>query len=133
MNRYSQDTGKGERPPPGSVLMGAVKKIFGSFLILLLILSPLTWLVFGERGLVALYRKTREFNNQADKIRQLAEENRRLRKEVDRLRSEIGVVESLVRKEWNLVKGDEILFRFKKRCESRKERQGKASKENDRK
>ena len=47
-----------------------------------------------------------------DNIRLLAEENRALLDEIHRLRSDMKYVESVARKELNLVKENEVIYRF---------------------
>ena len=47
-----------------------------------------------------------------DKIRLLAEENRTLMEEVRRLRNDMNYVESLARRELNLIKKNEVIYRF---------------------
>jgi cell division protein FtsB len=84
-------------------------------LVALLILSPIiTWLAFGKRGFVQLYRMDLERQAYVDRIRQLAEENQTLMDEIERLRTDPEYVESVARRELGLIKENEIIYRFDK-------------------
>ena len=92
------------------------KKRFLKFaLIFLCFLGPLlAWLGFGDRGLIHLYRKEMERQAYVDTIRRLAEENQTMLEEINRLRTDMEYVESVARKELNLIKENEIVYRFDK-------------------
>lgn len=96
--------------------LSAQKKKFWRVLLLLLCVlgSILAWLAFGERGLIPLYRTEIEREACIDRIRQLAEENQTLVEEIHRLNTDMDYVESVVRKEFNLIKENEIIYRFNK-------------------
>jgi cell division protein FtsB len=51
----------------------------------------------------------------AVRIRQLGEENQALVEEIHRLRTDMKHMESVVRKELNLIKANEVIYRFKKK------------------
>jgi cell division protein FtsB len=72
----------------------------------------LAWLGFGERGLIQLYRKEIERQAYVEKIRRLAEENQKMLEEIHRLRTDLSYVEAVARKELNLVKPNELVYRF---------------------
>jgi len=79
----------------------------------LFILTPLLgWLIFGERGLLHLYRAELDRQEYMDRIRSLAEENRAMLAEIERLRSDMKYIEHLARKELNMVKNNETVYRF---------------------
>ena len=90
------------------------KRRFWKFiLVFLCFFGPLlAWLGFGNHGLVQLYRKEMERQAYVDTIRQLAEENQAMLEEIGRLRTDMKYVESVVRKELNLIKQNEIVYRF---------------------
>ena len=50
-----------------------------------------------------------------DKIRRLAEENQDLLEEIDRLRTDMKYVESVARRQLNLIKENEVIYRFEKK------------------
>ena len=82
-------------------------------MIFLCFLGPLlAWLGFGNHGLVQLYRKEMERQAYVDTIRQLAEENQAMLEEIHRLRTVMKYMELVARKELNLIKENEIVYRF---------------------
>ena len=82
-------------------------------LIVICTLSPLiAWLGFGERGLIHLYRTEMERQAYIERIRQLAEENQALLDEIKLLRTDMKYVESLARKHFNMIKSNEVIYRF---------------------
>jgi len=70
------------------------------------------WLSFGEHGFVRLYHTEMERQKNIEKIRRLAAENKALREEIDRLRNDPEYVEYVARRELNLVRENEIIYRF---------------------
>lgn len=50
-----------------------------------------------------------------DKIRRLAGENQDLLEEIDRLRTDMKYVESVARRQLNLIKENEVIYRFEKK------------------
>lgn len=83
------------------------------FLLAVCFVGPLmAWLGFGERGLVNLYRKEMERQAYVEKIRRLAEENQKMLEEIHRMRTDLSYVEAVARKELNLVKPNELIYRF---------------------
>lgn len=72
------------------------------------------WLCFGDRGFIHLYRTEMDRQSHMARIRQLAEENQALLEEVHRLRNDMQYVESVVRKELNLIKKNQVIYRFAK-------------------
>jgi cell division protein FtsB len=73
------------------------------------------WLAFGERGFLHLYNAEMTRQAHIDRIRRLAAENRALLEEINRLRTDIEYVESVARRELNLIKENEVIYRFKKK------------------
>lgn len=85
------------------------------FIILCFLGAIVGWLAFGERGLLRLYNAEMERQAHIDRIRQLAAENQALMEEINRLRNDIEYAESVARKELNLIKENEVIYRFKKK------------------
>lgn len=81
-------------------------------LVLLLLGGIIAWLGFGEQGLIHLYRTEMERRAYIERIRRLAEENRALLEEIERLRSDMEYVESVARRQLNLIKENEVIYRF---------------------
>ncbi len=85
-------------------------------MLILCFLAPLlAWLGFGDNGLIHLYHKEMERQARVETIRQLAEENQSMLEEIRRLRTDMKYIESVARKELNLIKQNEIVYRFDKK------------------
>lgn len=96
------------------------KKIWKILLIALCLTGAIVaWLGFGERGLIRLYHTEMERQAFIERIRRLDEENKALLKEVQRFRTDMEYVESVVRRELNLIKKNEIIYRFKNEAQRR--------------
>ena len=80
--------------------------------VLCMLLPVAAWLIFGKQGLVHLYRSELERQACIDRIRKLAEENQALLEEIKRLRTDMKHVESIARREFNLIKENEVIYRF---------------------
>lgn len=90
-----------------------VKKLLKiPFIILCLAVLSGIWLWFGEGGVARLHHSEAERQAHIERIRKLAEENEMLLKEVQLLRSDAAYLESVARRELNLIKEKEILYRF---------------------
>jgi cell division protein FtsB len=82
-------------------------------LILICILGPIVGLlVFGEQGLIHLYHTEMERQAYTERIRQLTEENQALLDEIHRLRKDMKYVESVARKNFNMIKSNEVIYRL---------------------
>jgi cell division protein FtsB len=95
--------------PLGLQKKRVIKNIFIISLFLGLIIA---WLGFGERGFYNLYKMDQERQSYLEKIRRLEEANRELLEQIDRLRKDKDYIESVARRELNLIKKDEIIYRF---------------------
>lgn len=84
-------------------------------IVLCLLIGIVAWLGFGEQGLIHLYRTEMERQAHMDRIQRLAEENQRLMDEIERLRTDMKYVESVVRRQLNLIKENEVIYRFEKK------------------
>ena len=89
------------------------KKLLKITLFFLCVLAPLAaWLGFGKQGLVHLYRTDRERQLYVARILKLTEANQALLDEIDRLGHDMDYLASVARKELNLIKKNEIIYRF---------------------
>jgi cell division protein FtsB len=87
-------------------------------LVVVCILGPLLgWLIFGERGLLHLYRAELERQEYIEKIRQLSEQNQIMLHEIEKLKNNMEYIEYLARTELNMVKKNEIIYKFGKQSE----------------
>jgi cell division protein FtsB len=70
------------------------------------------WLAFGKRGLIHLYRMEGQRQEYRERIQELERKNHELLQEIERLRTDDGYIESVARKELNLLKEDEVHYHF---------------------
>ena len=70
------------------------------------------WLAFGKRGLIHLYRMEGQRQEYRERIQALERKNHELLQEIERLRTDEGYIESVARKELNLLKEDEVHYHF---------------------
>ena len=83
------------------------------FIILCLALISGAWLWFGGGGFVHLYRSEAERQACLERIHKLAAENQSLLDEIHLLRTDMNYLESVARRELNLIKENEVVYRFK--------------------
>jgi len=96
-----------------ALLRKRVKRIaLLGFIVLASSVSIVAWLWYGESGFVHLYQTKIEREASLERIRILSEENKALLEEIHRLRTDMGYVESLAREQLNLVKENEVIYRF---------------------
>ena len=84
----------------------------GLFLLLLLIL----WIIFAPaRGMLSLYKTKKEIERLQTENSNLEEKNRGLQEEIDRLQNDPAYLEEKARKEYGMLKENEVLYIFKKK------------------
>jgi cell division protein FtsB len=84
----------------------------GLFLLILLVL----WVVYApDRGILALYRSQKEIEALQLENQRLAEENKALQEEINRLQDDPDYLEEKARKEYGMLKENEVLYIFKKK------------------
>ena len=89
------------------------KRLWKIPLIVICILAPLaTWLGFSDHGFIHLYRTEMERQAYIERIHQLTEENQTLLDEINRLRTDKTYIESVARKQFNMIKKNEVIYRF---------------------
>ena len=85
-----------------------------SFITLLFLGLIITWLAFGERGFIHLYRMEKERQVYLKKIQKLENDNQKLMEQIKRLQNDKEYIETIARKELGLIKDDEMIFKFNK-------------------
>ena len=75
-----------------------------------LVLMPLLWLAIGKQGFINLYRTEMERQACIERIRRLAEENNALIQEIRRLQTDMKHLETIARREFNLIKKNEVIY-----------------------
>jgi cell division protein FtsB len=78
--------------------------------LILVILMGLT--VWGEHGLLAMWRKQGDVARLVQEIEAIERENARLSHEIQHLRNDMQHIEAIAREELGLVKEDELVFEF---------------------
>jgi cell division protein FtsB len=108
-----------QAPSPELPKPGLVRQILATpWLTLVLILSSLFLLammaltVWGDRGLLAMWRTQGELERLVREIEMVEQKNATLSREVQRLRSDLGYIEKIAREELGLVRPGEIVFEF---------------------
>ena len=95
--------------------MGKVKKKFFKVLLLglFIILLAVSWLAFGDRGFIYLYKMDKEREEYLERIEKLKLANQELKDEIDKLLYDRDYKEEMARKELGpLVKENEVIYRF---------------------
>ena len=85
-----------------------------------MILFILYFTVFGERGLLRIYRLNQEKQEIEKKAREMKDENDRLKREIEALKTDRRYLENIARKDFGLVRKNEIIYQFPVRTSARK-------------
>ena len=86
-----------------------------------IILFILYFTVFGERGLFRIYRLNQEKQEIEKKAREMKDENDRLKREIEALKTDRRYLENIARKDFGLVRKNEIIYQFPVRTSARKQ------------
>ena len=76
------------------------------------ILFILFFTVFGERGLLRIYHLTQEKQETQKRLEELKTENEKLKREIEALKTDRRYLESIARKDFGLVRPNEIIYQF---------------------
>lgn len=76
------------------------------------ILFVLYFTIFGERGLLRIYHLHQEKEDIRKRAETLKAENERLKREIEALRSDRRYLESIARKDFGLVRPNEVIYQF---------------------
>jgi cell division protein FtsB len=68
--------------------------------------------IWGERGLLAVWRKQHDIVQLVREIEATEQENARLSEQIHRLQHDMGYIEKIAREEIGLVRADELVFEF---------------------
>lgn len=68
--------------------------------------------VFGERGLLRIYHLNREKRDIQQRVDSLRNDNLRLVREIDALKNDRRYLESIARKDFGLVRQNEVIYQF---------------------
>jgi cell division protein FtsB len=90
-----------------------------SLLSLVLLCMLASWFAFGKRGLIYLYKKDKERQAYLEKIEELKKANQKLMEEIDRLRNDKDYIEETARRELDMVRDGEVIYRFSREKEDK--------------
>lgn len=76
------------------------------------ILFILYFTIFGERGLLRIYHLTQEKKEIEQRVVALQAENDQLKREIEALKTDRRYIESIARKDFGLVRKNEIIYQF---------------------
>jgi cell division protein FtsB len=76
------------------------------------ILFILYFTIFGERGLLRIYHLNQEKEEVQKRATALQLENDQLKREIEALKSDRRYLESIARKDFGLVRKNEIIYQF---------------------
>lgn len=78
----------------------------------LVIFIIVSWLAFGDRGFIYLYRMETERQEYLERIKKLEVANQELRDEINKLQNDRDYIEETARKELGLLKKNEVIYKF---------------------
>lgn len=76
------------------------------------ILFILFFTVFGERGLLRIYHLSRERDQIRERVGDVRTENEKMKREIEALKTDRRYLESIARKDFGLVRPNEIVYQF---------------------
>lgn len=85
---------------------------WGSSLFVLALLALVVHDIFGQHGLLTLFRARKEVEKLRVEIAQMHEENKRLSEQVQQLRTDPRMIERIAREEMGLARPGEIIFKL---------------------
>lgn len=79
--------------------------------------------IFGERGLLRIYHLNKEKQEVQLRLESLKGENMKLVREVDALKNDRRYLESIARRDFGMVRKNEIIYQFPQRSEPKNSNQ----------
>lgn len=79
---------------------------------LLAVLFILYFTIFGERGLLKIYHLSREKREVQSRLDLVKQENQKLVREVEALKNDRRYLESIARRDFGMVRKNEIIYQF---------------------
>jgi len=96
-------------------------KLIMSALFLCTLLTVSGVLIFGQRGISHLATLQEQFATLESKNLRIEEENERLKKEIELLKENLAYIEDIARKQFGLVKKDELVYQLQPRDSNKPE------------
>ena len=75
--------------------------------------------IFGERGLLRIYHLNREKQDVQRRLDSLKGENMKLVREVDALKNDRRYLESIARRDFGMVRKNEIIYQFQPKSDAK--------------
>lgn len=76
------------------------------------IIFILFFTVFGDRGLLRIYHLSKEKKEIQGNLETLKSENEKLKREIEALRTDRRYLESIARRDFGLVRQNEVIYQF---------------------
>jgi len=92
---------------------------------ILAVMFILYFTIFGERGLLRIYHLNREKQDVQQRLETLKGENLKLVREVDALKNDRRYLESIARRDFGMVRKNEIIYQFPQKAEKKRVEQEK--------
>jgi cell division protein FtsB len=87
------------------------KRVIPPWFIILAVLL-LGFALFGDRGVLKVYKSYLQKTELEEKITALEKTNQELREEIDALRNDLKAIENIARRELGMVRPDELIYQF---------------------
>ena len=84
---------------------------------ILAVMFILYFTIFGERGLLRIYHLNKEKQEVQQRLETLKGENLKLVREVDALKNDRRYLESIARRDFGMVRKNEIIYQFPQKSE----------------
>ncbi len=81
--------------------------------------------IFGERGLLRIYHLNREKQDVQRRLDTLKDENLKLVREVDALKNDRRYLESIARRDFGMVRKNEVIYQFQPKGDTKDQVQEK--------
>lgn len=104
-----------EDAPPSSLVRQVVTTPWLTVVLMtssLFLLAMMAFTVWGDRGLLSLWRTQRDLERLVREIEIIEQKNATLAHEAQRLRTDLGYIEKIAREELGLVRPGEIVLEF---------------------
>ncbi|GAB7026120.1 FtsB family cell division protein [Geotalea toluenoxydans] len=77
-----------------------------------IIVFILFFTIFGDRGLLRIYHLNKDNKEIQEHLQSLKTENEKLKREIEALRSDRRYLESIARRDFGLVRQNEVIYQF---------------------
>lgn len=90
-------------------------------IVILLVVLAFLWLLLAPRtGFISLLRQRSELKSLQEQTQVLAEKNAEMREEIEKIEGDTAYLEEIARRDYGLIKENEILFEFPSKKKKKK-------------